>query len=66
MCAFCSELKAVTEDGKKAAYLVKEKKDSSEESQYIEVSNTNGGCVSDEISYPDRFGVINVVRRSFL
>ena len=45
MCAFCSELKAVTEDGMKTAYLVKERKDSSEENQFIEVSNTNGACV---------------------
>ena len=66
ICIFCSELKAVTEDGKKTAFLVKEKKESSEETQFIEASNTNGVHVINEISYPDRFGAINVVRQSLL
>ena len=36
-----SELKAVSDDGKKVALLVKDKKESSEESQYIEVMNNS-------------------------
>lgn len=46
MYPYCSELKTVSDDGKKTAVLVKEKKESSEESQYIEVPTaTSNACL---------------------
>ena len=60
---YCSELKAVTDDGKMTALLVKEKKDSSEECQYVEVYSILALYVFNQISYSHRCGMTSAVRR---